>query len=174
VDRNAQKFINIFSGVALFFLAWLIFFKTPEAVGSYPLWINNLNTVNAFLNFCSTLSLIAGFLFIKRKNEALHKKCMLVAFTFSALFLISYITYHHFHGDTKFAGPLTLKPYYFGLLISHILLSIMALPMVLTTFYWALSGNKEQHKKLARVTFPIWLYVSVTGVVIYFLLKIQS
>jgi putative membrane protein len=95
---------------------------------------------------------------------------MLSALTFSFLFLISYLTYHAFHGDTSFEGEGWLRTLYFFILISHILLSAVVLPLVLTTVYFAATGNFNQHPKIARVTLPLWLYVSVTGVLVYLML----
>ena len=96
---------------------------------------------------------------------------MLSAFGFSALFLVSYIVNHALRGDTPFPGVGTVRTVYLSILASHVLLSIVALPMVLTTLYFALSGQFKAHRRLARVTFPIWLYVSVTGVVVFVFLK---
>jgi putative membrane protein len=94
----------------------------------------------------------------------------MIAFIFSALFLVSYITNHALHGETHFPGSGTVRTFYLSLLASHVLLSIVALPMVLTTFFFSLSGRFRQHRKIARFTLPIWLYVSVTGVVVYAML----
>jgi len=171
-DRLAKLVIFTLSFAAILFLFWLIYFKTPsEYQGAYPFWINHLNVMNAVLNFCSTVCLSFGFYYIKQKNIVIHTRFMKSAFAFSSLFLVSYILYHHFHGDTKFQGEGFFRFFYFTILISHILLSIVALPMVLMTFYHGLKDNRDKHRKLAKVTFPIWLYVSVTGVLIYFLLQ---
>jgi putative membrane protein len=173
-DRLAKLIIYGLSFVAILFLFWLIYFKTPATIEStYPYWINHLNIMNAVLNFCSTVCLCFGFYFIKNKNVVLHQRFMKSAFVFSALFLVSYILYHHFHGDTKFQGTGFFRVFYFFILITHIVLSIVALPMVLMTFFYALKDQKEKHRKLAKFTFPIWLYVSVTGVLIYFLLQVH-
>jgi putative membrane protein len=96
---------------------------------------------------------------------------MLSATAFSALFLVSYITYHYFHGDTKFPAHGWIRPVYFFILITHISLSMVALPLILGTLWWALRSEFRFHKKIARWTFPIWLYVSVTGVIVYFVLR---
>lgn len=171
-DRLAKLVIITLSFTAILFLFWLIYFKQPaEYTGSYPYWINHLNIMNAVLNSCATICLVAGFYFIKQNNIQTHQKFMTSAFIFSSLFLVSYILYHHFHGDTKFQGEGGFRVFYFFILISHIILSIFALPMVLMTFYYGLKDKREQHRKLAKITFPIWLYVSVTGVLIYFLLQ---
>lgn len=173
-DRLAKFVIFGLSFAAILFLFWLIYFKTPAVLEphlSYPFWINHLNVMNAVLNFCSAVCLGFGFYFIKSKNIVLHQRFMKSAFIFSSLFLVSYILYHHFHGDTKFQGLGFFKLFYFFILISHVLLSIVALPMVLMTFFYALKDQKEKHRRLAKFTFPIWMYVSVTGVLIYFLLQ---
>lgn len=171
-DRFAKLVIYTLSLSSILFLFWLIYFKTPtQYQGPYPFWINHLNVMNAALNFCSTVCLIFGFYFIKQKNILIHQRFMKSALLFSSIFLVSYVLYHHYHGDTKFQGEVFSRYFYFIILISHILLSIVALPMVLITFFYALKDHREKHRKLARITFPIWLYVSMTGVLIYFLLQ---
>jgi putative membrane protein len=116
--------------------------------------------------------LTAGFVAIKNGHRERHKKLMLAAVFVAGTFLVSYIIYHHFHGDTRFDGEGLVRPVYFFVLISHITLSMVALPLVLTTLFFAGTEQFERHKKLARFTFPIWLYVSVTGVAVYFFLKL--
>ncbi len=96
---------------------------------------------------------------------------MTAAVGVAGTFLVSYIVYHHFHGDTRFGGHGLVRPIYFFVLISHIVMSMVALPLVLTTLFFAATEQFERHKKLARYTFPVWLYVSVTGVAVYFFLK---
>lgn len=151
------------------FLLWLIYFKeTPEtAVASGSV----LPAVNAMLNALSACSLIAGFIFIRRGQINIHRSFMLGALFFSALFLISYIAYHSTHGDTPFRGTGVIRPVYFFILISHILLTVVALPVILTTLFFALTGRFAAHRRVARITFPAWLYVSVTGVIIFFMLR---
>ena len=171
-DRKALFVIFALSLFSILFLFWLIYFKTPlDPRLTYPSWIKHLATMNAVFNFCSAVCMVLGFLQIKKKNIEVHRHFMNSAFLFSACFLVSYILYHNFHGDTPFPGTGAIRPIYFFILISHVLLSIVALPLVLTTFYYARLDLREKHKKLARWTFPIWLYVSITGVVIYFILS---
>jgi putative membrane protein len=112
-----------------------------------------------------------GYINIRRGNRATHMRFMLTATTFSGLFLVSYIVYHFFHGDTKFLGQGWIRPVYFFILISHIGLSMVALPLIMATLWWALRKQFRFHRRIARWTFPIWLYVSVTGVIVYFVLK---
>jgi putative membrane protein len=127
--------------------------------------------LNALLNGLSAVALCVGLYFIEHKNWRAHRASMLVAFGFSSLFLVSYVMNHALRGDTPFPGVGTARAVYLSILASHILLSIVALPLVLTTLFFALSGQFRMHRRLARVTFPIWLYVSVTGVVVFVFLK---
>ena len=170
-DRKALLLIGGISAGALLFLIWLIYFAVPAS--GAPAWAHALPTANACFNAGSTLAMVAGVWCILHGYRRAHIRCMLVALTSSALFLISYIAYHHFHGDTKVAGLGWIRPVYFFILISHILLSAIVLPLLLTTVYFAASGKLARHKPLARVVFPLWLYVSVTGVAVYFFLRAQ-
>ncbi|MBI5217153.1 MAG: DUF420 domain-containing protein [Ignavibacteriae bacterium] len=129
-----------------------------------------LPTLNALLNSTSAILLLAGRYFIKQNNRDAHKKLMLGAFSVSVLFLISYLTYHFFHGSTKFQGEGIIRTVYFIILISHTILAAVLAPMVIFTLRRGLKQKFALHKKLARWTYPIWLYVSVTGVVIYLML----
>jgi putative membrane protein len=149
-------------------LIWLIYFKGR---GAEPAWVASLPAVNAALNSLSALSLIAGYTRIRRRQISAHRACMLAATGFSALFLTSYVTYHFFHGDSRFPGQGWIRPVYFTVLISHIGLSIVALPLILTTLYLALGGQFASHRRVARWTFPVWLYVSVTGVLVFLMLN---
>jgi putative membrane protein len=140
--------------------------------------ISLLPTLNAFLNASSSLFMIAGYIFIRRNNTIAHRNCMIGAVTSSGLFLVSYLVYHAIHGSTEFTGQGIVRPIYFFILITHIILAAVALPLVLTTFYRGWKAYKPEakkehffsHIKIARVTFPIWLYVSVTGIVVYLML----
>jgi len=135
-----------------------------------------LPTVNALLNTASAVLLTAGFVFIRRRNLAAHRACMLAAFAVSVLFLACYLVYHAHAGSRPFAGQGWIRPIYFVLLVSHIVLAAAIVPLALTTIYRGLSAYRglpaqiDRHKRLARRTLPIWLYVSVTGVIVYVLL----
>jgi putative membrane protein len=150
------------------FLIWLIYFKGKVLA---PDWVGALPAANASFNSLSALCLILGYVNIRRGNRAVHKRFMLTATVFSALFLISYVTYHFFHGDTLFPGHGWIRPVYFFILISHVGLSMVALPLILGALWYGLRSEFSNHRRIARWTFPIWLYVSVTGVVVYFFLK---
>ncbi|MGN8226094.1 DUF420 domain-containing protein [Gracilimonas sp. BCB1] len=169
---SAKKAIGLIAGlsaVAVLFLFWLIYFK--EGAEAPVPWIKNLSAVNAGLNFLSTIFLVLAFREIKRRDFQKHMRFNLAAFVTSSLFLVSYVVYHHFVGDTKFMGEGFIRPIYFFILISHIVLSVFVVPLVLSSFYFALSGKFKTHRKVSRWTFPIWLYVSVTGVLVFFMLK---
>ncbi len=153
---------------ACLFLFWLIY----GFGGGSEFDASFLAPVNAGLNSLSALCLVLGYRAVRRQKLSQHKALMLGAFLFSTLFLLSYIVYHYFHGDTPFTGTGLIRPFYFTILISHIVLSILALPMILVTFGLALTERFQIHRRWARWTLPIWLYVSVTGVAVFFLLKL--
>ncbi len=132
--------------------------------------VRSLPAVNAGLNGTSGLLLLAGFLFIKRKNIVAHRACMVAACVSSLLFLGTYLTYHYFAGSTRFSGPPGVRTVYLAILISHTILAGLLVPLVPWTLSRALSGNVERHRAIAKWTFPIWLYVSITGVVVYIML----
>lgn len=160
--------ILLVSAAAVLFLLWLLYVHhAPQAFATRLLF---LPAVNALLNGLSAIALVIGFYFIRHRRIRQHRAAMTTAFVFSSLFLISYIANHALHGDMIFPGHGTVRTVYLSILASHIVLSVVVLPMILTTFYFSLSGRFPQHKRLARFTFPIWLYVSVTGVVVYAML----
>jgi putative membrane protein len=171
-NARALTFILCFSGAVVGFLVWLLYFKPAQEYSSR--YIAALPAVNATLNGISSVLLVSAFRAIRRRNVLLHMRLIFAALISSALFLVSYIVYHNFHGDTKFTGVGFIRPVYFSVLISHIALSAMAVPLILTSLYLALAGKFATHRKVSRFTFPIWLYVSLTGVLIFVMLKLFS
>ena len=167
--RAVLSSIVVLSSGIILFLFWLIYLREP-VLDESSLDLSYLPAVNALLNSMSASCLIFGYLAIRKGNQTRQIKMMLSALTFSYLFLISYLTYHTFHGDTSFNGEGWIRMFYFFILISHISLSVVVLPLVMTTVYFAATGNFKQHPKIARVTLPLWLYVSVTGVIVYLML----
>lgn len=135
-----------------------------------PDYIPYLPHVNALLNSTSALFLIAGFSFVRAKRIQAHRTCQVTAVVTSTLFLISYLTYHYYHGDTPFPGQGIVRPFYFAILISHVILAIVIVPLVLITLYRAVRLDFIRHRRIARWTLPLWLYVSVTGVIVYLML----
>lgn len=132
--------------------------------------VYDLPALNALLNGTGFVLLLAGFFFIKRGKITVHKRCMIAAFTISALFLVSYLIYHYQVGSVRFTGEGWIRPVYFTILISHTLLAMAVPPLAAVTLFRALKERFARHKKIARWTLPMWLYVSVTGVVIYWML----
>ena len=164
--------ILLISSVAFFFLIWLIYYKGGSDYSSNL--ITSLPALNALLNSTSAVLLIFGYRAIRQRDFSQHMKFNLTAFITSTLFLISYVIYHNFHGSTPFTGEGIIRPVYFFILISHIILSAVVMPMILTSFYLAFSGKLQLHRKVSKITLPVWLYVSVTGVVIFFMLRAYS
>jgi putative membrane protein len=132
--------------------------------------ISDLPTLNAALNVISTVLLTAGYLFIRQRRQFAHRNCMIAAFVVSAMFLVSYLTYHYHAGSKHFTVQGWIRPVYFTILISHIILAFTILPLALRTLYLAWRKRFAQHRRIARLTLPVWLYVSVTGVIIYWML----
>jgi len=129
-----------------------------------------LPTLNAFLNALSAVLLATGYYFIRRRRIAAHKRCMVAAFATSCLFLASYLTYHFQIGSKPFPGQGPIRTVYFSILISHTTLAAAIVPLVIITLRRAWKGNFERHARIARRTLPLWVYVSVTGVVVYWML----
>jgi putative membrane protein len=168
-DRGFAAFTAVVSVVALGFLFWLLVVRTANPVGDVDLRF--LPAVNASFNALAATLLTVGFVLIKQGKAHLHKYAMVGAFAASALFLVSYVIYHYVHGDTKFMGEGALRAIYFVILISHILLSVVIVPGALFAFWFAGTRRFGAHKRVTRILLPSWLYVSVTGVVIFFMLK---
>jgi putative membrane protein len=167
--RPAIGTIVVLSGLAVSFLLWLLYVHHASAdfAGRWMF----LPALNALLNGLCAIALSVGFYFIKLRDREAHRTSMLVAFAFSSAFLVSYIVNHALHGDTVFPGHGPARTLYLSILASHVILSIVALPMVLITFFFSLTGRFTMHRRIARFTFPIWLYVSITGVVVFLFLK---
>jgi putative membrane protein len=156
-------------------------FPVPDVI---PSFIFKLPMVNAILNGTCSVLLIFSLLAIKKRNIPLHRKLNLTAFLLSSLFLVSYVTAHYFIPDTKYgdvdhngmldaaesAAVSGIKPVYLVILLSHIFLAVIVLPLVLLSFYYGLTDQREKHKKLTRFSYPVWLYVTITGVVVYLMI----
>jgi putative membrane protein len=168
-DRQAFAGIGLFSAAALAFLVWLIYFAGGTA--QTPAWAQALPPLNAALNGASALCALGGFMAIRGGRRRLHRGLMLWALVFSALFLVSYVSYHHFHGETRFGGQGWIRPVYFFVLITHVGLSALVLPLLLTVVWFAGIEAFARHRTLARWVLPLWLYVSVTGVLVYGMLR---
>ena len=171
-DTQLRSFGFINAGVTvcvISFLVWVVYFHggTPgHAAASSTM----LPALNAFLNGLSAILIIAGRVAIRNRLRRLHVMLMLAAVASSACFITSYVYYHLHHGDTPFPGTGWIRPVYFTILISHVLMSVIAFPMILTSIFLALSNRLATHRRVSRYTWLAWLYVSVTGVLVFFLL----
>lgn len=155
------------SVAASLFLMWLIYVKPTTQ--EYAQTFTFLPTLNALLNSLSAISVCFGLFYIRKGNQQIHRRLMFTALIFSSLFLVSYVLNYTLRGDTHFLGTGLVRPIYFLILITHVLLSIIALPMVLVTVFFSLTERFVLHRRVARFTAPIWLYVSVTGVIVFLL-----
>jgi putative membrane protein len=168
--RPAIVAILAISAAATAFLFWLIYVHPAADAASVRFAF--LPALNALLNGLSATALLIGYTFIRGRRIAAHRAAMITAFGFSTLFLVSYILHHALHGDVRYPVHGAFRGFYLSLLASHIILAIVTLPLVLVTFFFSLSGRIPQHRRVARWTFPLWLYVSVTGVVTYAMLRL--
>jgi putative membrane protein len=167
-DRSALVVIGGVSLAVVLVVGYLLLGHKPQP-GAGAL-VASLPLLNACLNATSAALLSAGWLFIRRKRVTAHKTCMVSALVVSILFLVSYVSYHSLAGSRPFAGLGWIRLVYYPLLLSHIVLAAVIVPLALTTVYRALQGNFARHVRIARWTLPIWLYVSVTGVLVYWML----
>lgn len=162
-------FNALLSTGALAFLGWLLVVR--DGGGGTGADLSFLPAVNAGLNSTAAALLVAGWIAIRRGHARVHRYLMVSAFAASALFLVSYVVYHYAHGDTRYTGEGALRVIYFAVLITHVLLSMAVVPLALSALFLASRRRFAAHRKVARVLAPIWLYVSVTGVVIFAMLR---
>jgi len=168
-DRPFYVFNAVVSSAALAFLAWLLVLRSGES--DWGADLSFMPAVNACLNATAAGLLLAGWVAIRRGNVRLHRFLMVGAFAASAVFLVGYVLYHYAAGDTPYEGQGPIRYVYFTVLITHVLLSMAVVPMALAAFYLAWRRRFDRHRRVTRILAPIWLYVSVTGVVIYFMLR---
>jgi putative membrane protein len=162
---NAIKIISI-----AVFAAVVVLFNLPQA-DHIPAFVKYLPGLNAIINTTCSLLLISSFIMIRKGNVKVHRNLNLAAFTLSALFLVSYVIFHSFGIETKFPADNPLRSTYLIILITHIILAALVLPLVLFAFYRGLNMQVEKHKKIVRWAFPIWLYVTISGVVVYLMIS---
>lgn len=169
--KNEKIYFRTIIGIsiAIPLVVAILFFFSADIIKDKSV-LAFLPKLNAGFNSLVAICLMAGFYFIKQKNIIKHRFFMLSAFSLSALFLISYVLYHLSTESTSFGGEGLIKGIYLFILLTHILLAIAIVPLVLITIYRSTSGQIEKHKKIARYTFPIWLYVAITGVIVYFMI----
>ncbi len=170
-SNNIFKRIFIVILVLIPLMVTLFIFLPKSDVDTIKPWIFTLPFYNAIINSLTAILLIAGFYCIKTGKVTLHKVCMISAFILGSLFLIFYVIYHSNAESTKFGGDGLIKIIYFILLISHILLAFFVAPLVLFSIYFAVTQKIELHKKIVKFTFPVWLYVSISGIVVYLMIS---
>lgn len=170
LEKNTknERLVNILSIAIPVAVAILIGMRTKIDLGA---WTKVLPHIIGLLNTTTSITLIAGFIAIKNRNIIMHRRMMSLSFIQGSLFLILYILYHVSNASTSYGGDGILKPIYYVLLVSHISLSIGVVWFVLRAVYYALSGQIAEHKKIVKWTFPLWLYVSVTGVIVYLMIS---
>jgi len=167
-SRKYERLINVLAFVIPVVVAILLGLRQKVDLGS---WTKILPHVNAVINSITAILLIVGFVLIKNKNIIAHRRAMTAAFVLGSLFLVGYVLYHLSNESTPFGGEGLIRPVYYFLLISHIVLSIVVVWFVLRAIYFAYSNQIAEHKKVVKWAFPIWLYVSITGVIVYLLIS---
>lgn len=167
-EQKANWLINILAVVIPLAVAILLGIRQKVDLGS---WTTYLPHINGIINSLTSVLLLMGLYFIRQNNVAAHRRVMLTAFMFGSLFLVSYVLYHLTNESTAFGGQGWVRPVYYFLLVSHIVLSVIVVWFVLRAVYFALSGQIGRHKQTVKYAFPIWLYVSITGVVVYMMIK---
>ncbi|MFC5269704.1 DUF420 domain-containing protein [Adhaeribacter terreus] len=168
-DSRYLALIAVLSIAVPVLVAYL--FYMPKSGDTTPVNVSFLPKLHAILNSLTALALITGFYFIKKGNQVAHRAAMFTAFVLSSLFLISYVTYHYFGQSTAYGGEGIMRSIYFFILLTHIILAAVIVPLVLLTIYFAISGQFRKHTRFSRWTFPIWLYVSVSGVLVYLMIS---
>lgn len=167
-EQKANRVINILALAIPIAVAVLLGIRQKVDLGN---WTTYLPHINGIINSITSVLLLMGFYFIKQKNIEAHKRTMLTAFVLGSLFLVSYVLYHLTNESTPYGGQGWIRPVYYFLLISHIVLSVVVVWFVLRAVYFAISGQILKHKQTVKYAFPIWLYVSITGVIVYLMIK---
>lgn len=170
--QNETKVKSWIVGISILIpviVAVLIYLPTKVDLGAD--WVYFLPHLNAVINSAATLALIAGLVFIKQKNIPYHRASMTTAFGLGAIFLVSYVIYHGAAESTTFGGEGSIRTVYYFLLLTHIVLAAVALFPILFAYYYGLTDQREKHRKVVKFAYPIWLYVTVTGVIVYLMIS---
>ena len=170
-NKNEKKIlVGIYMISAVVFILILVLGALPPSQ-NIPAYVKYLPTLNACINGSCFVLLLFSLYFIKRKRIDIHKRINITTFLLSSLFLISYVILHSYGVETKYPSDDPMRPYYLSILISHIILAAVVLPLVLISFYFGLTGKISSHKKITRFSYPIWLYVTLSGVVVYLMIS---
>ena len=168
---NDRKVLNVILALSVVVFGVVVMLYNLPKAEVMPDFVRHLPMLNAMLNGTCFVLLLLSFQAIKNKNVALHKKLNLTAFVLSALFLVSYILFHSFGVETRYPADSPTRPLYLFILVTHIITAAVVLPLVLLSFYHGLRGNVPTHRKVVRFSFPIWLYVTLTGVIVYMMIS---
>ncbi|MBN3584256.1 DUF420 domain-containing protein [Algoriphagus aestuarii] len=168
-EGKVKNWIIAISVIIPVAVAVLLFMPAKVDVGSD--WVYFLPHLNAVINSAATIALLCGLVFIKQKNISYHKASMSVAFVLGAIFLVSYVVYHGAAESTSFGGEGWIRPVYYILLLTHIVFAAIALFPILFAYYYGYMDQREKHRKLVKFAYPIWLYVTVTGVIVYLMIS---
>jgi putative membrane protein len=168
-EKGIIRWISIIAVIVPVLVAILLFMPTKIDVASD--WVYFLPHLNAVINSAATVALIAGVMFIKKGNIEYHRAAMTAAFGLGAIFLVSYVVYHATAESTTFGGEGWIRPVYYFILITHIVLAAVALFPILLAYYYGHTDQRAKHRKVVKFAFPIWLYVTVTGVIVYFMIS---
>ncbi|WP_299819147.1 DUF420 domain-containing protein [uncultured Pontibacter sp.] len=167
-DRRFLTLIAVLS-VAIPVVVAILFYM-PKS-GESTVDVSFLPTLHAILNSCTAIALVIGYVNVKRQNIKVHRGAMLTAFGLSSIFLVSYVTYHFLGERTIYGGEGLLKYIYYFILLTHIVLAVVIVPLVLLSVYYGITNQLAKHRRISRWTFPIWLYVAITGVLVYLLIS---
>jgi len=173
IKSNEKTIFRLIFGISIFVFVLVIVLNkriipVPENIPTFAYY---LPTLNGIINGCCFILLLFSLYYVKQKRYDIHRKINITAFFLSALFLISYVTYHYLVPETTFGGEGILRSIYYFILITHIVLAAIVLPLILLAFYYGLNDNRPKHRKIVRWSYPIWLYVTFTGVLVYLLLS---
>lgn len=169
-DKTIFRIVLLLSAL-VFLLVVVLNKRIIEPPADFPKFIYKLPRLNAAINACCSVLLILSYRAIKAKKIQLHKKLNLTAFALSAIFLISYVNYHFFVEHTVYGGEGLIEVIYKIILITHIILAALVLPLILMSFWFGLKDKRDKHKKWVRWSFPIWLYVTISGVIVYLMIS---
>lgn len=170
-ESKVFKRLFILLSVMIPILVVALLYLPKSETSKIDSWLYSLPFYNAIINTLTAILLILGFYFVKQAKVTYHKMSMISAFILGSLFLVFYVIYHSNAPSTKFGGEGMIRNIYFFFLISHILLAFIVVPLVLSAIYFAVFGKIEKHKKIVKFTFPVWLYVSITGVIVYLMIS---
>ncbi|MCB0395120.1 MAG: DUF420 domain-containing protein [Flavobacteriales bacterium] len=170
-SKNDRTILYAILGLSVVVFGLVAYLYALPPADSLPSFARNLPFLNAVINGTCSVLLLISLLAIRNKKVTLHKRLNILTFVLSCIFLLSYVTFHSFGVETKFPEDNGLRPLYLFILLSHILLAAVVLPLVLYSFFLGLRGKYEKHRKWARRTWPVWFYVTVTGVVVYLMIS---